>query len=114
MKVYLALPLCLLWSCATVAAPGVARDNPLFDSYGDISFKAEKLRLNNYAIQLQNTPGSRGLIIVYSGGPWTAEEVKARARRAAIYLVKKRGISADRLKWRYEGRCRQGSVLLYL
>jgi hypothetical protein len=107
--VALSLPFLLISICS-----GSARDNPLFDRYGNISSKAEKLRLNNYAFQLQNAPGSRGLIIVYSGGPWTAAEVNARARSAVTYLVRKRGISAARLKWRYESSCREGAVLLYL
>jgi hypothetical protein len=108
-----ALSLWLLLISATVYS-GSARDNPLFDRYGNIGSKAEKLRLNNYSVQLQNSPGSRGLIIVYSGGRWTAEEVRARARRAVTYLVKKHGVSAGRLKWRYERACGEGAVLLYL
>lgn len=94
MKIQIAfLLLCLLLICASVWSSGFARENPRFDRYGDIAFEAEKLRLNNYAVQLQNSPGSRGIIIVYSGGPWTAKQVKARARRAVTYLVKKRGVS---------------------
>jgi hypothetical protein len=109
-----AFAFCLLLTSASPGSSGVARENPLFDRYGNITFEAEKFRLNNYAIQLQNSPGSRGVIIAYSGGPWTAREVRARARRAMRYLVKKRGVSARRLQWRYERSCGEGSILLYL
>ena len=99
---------------APVCSSEHARNNPLFDRYGNITLKAEKLRLNNYAVQLQGSADSRGLIIVYSGSSWTAEQVRTRAQRAVTYLVKKRGVSANRLQWRYERTCGEGAVLLYL
>ncbi|HEU4833761.1 MAG TPA: Ig-like domain-containing protein, partial [Pyrinomonadaceae bacterium] len=51
-------------SCTTSVkvAPPPARK---FDEYGNIRFNDEKARLDNYAIQLQNEPGSQGTIIVY-------------------------------------------------
>jgi hypothetical protein len=80
-------------SCSTsVKAP-----NPpavKFDEYGNIKFNDEKARLDNYAIQLQNQPGSQGYIIAYG----TCEgEAQARADRAKDYLVNTRGIDAGRL-----------------
>lgn len=90
------------------------KDNPLFDQYGNISFEAEKARLDNYAFQLRHSPGSRGLIVVYSGGPWTSSYVKWRAKRAIKYLVEKQGVGADRIKWRYDAHFGSGLVSLYL
>ena len=80
-------------SCSTsVRAP-----NPLarkFDEYGNIKFNDEKARLDNYAIQLQNEPGSTGVILAYGT---CAGEAQARADRAKDYLVNTRGIDAGRL-----------------
>jgi hypothetical protein len=65
-----------------------------FDEYGNIKFNDEKARLDNYAIQLQNAPGSMGYIIAYGT---CAGEAQARADRAKDYLVNTRGIDAGRL-----------------
>jgi hypothetical protein len=80
-------------SCTTSVKP----PNPparKFDEYGNIKFNDEKARLDNYAIGLQNEPGSQGYIIAYG----TCEgEAQARADRAKDYLVNTRGIDAGRL-----------------
>src|SRR6185295_14720076 len=70
-------------SCSTSVKPA----NPLpvkFDEYGNIKFNDEKARLDNYAIQLQNQPGSQGYIIAYGS---CEGEAQARADRAKDYLV---------------------------
>ena len=110
-----ALCFCLLLVPINSPASAPARENPLFDRYyTSIGFEEEKVRLNNYAIQLQNGPGSRGLIIVYSESDAAAKSAQARARRAMRYLVKKHGVSAGKLSWRYEGACGREQVLLYV
>ena len=48
-------------SCTTSVKPG-AQPARKFDEYGNIRFNDEKARLDNYAIQLQNEPGSTGTI----------------------------------------------------
>jgi len=73
-----------------------------FDEYGNIKFNDEKARLDNYAIQLQNQPGSQGYIIAYGS---CAGEAQARADRAKDYLVNTRGIDAGRLVT-IDGGCR--------
>jgi hypothetical protein len=73
-----------------------------FDTYGNIKFNDEKARLDNYAIQLQNEPGSTGYIIAY--GSCTGEG-QARADRAKDYLVNTRGIDASRIMT-IDGGCR--------
>jgi hypothetical protein len=65
-----------------------------YDEYGNIRFNDEKARLDNYAIDLQNTPGSMGYILAYGT---CAGEAQARADRAKDYLVNTRGIDAGRL-----------------
>jgi hypothetical protein len=82
-------------SCTTqVQVVAVAR---LFDQYGNIAFNDEKARLDNYAIQLQNEPGSQGYIIAYGGRRGRAGEAQARADRAKDYLVNTRGIDPGRI-----------------
>lgn len=79
-------------SCtASVVAPPVSRK---FDEYGNIRFNDEKARLDNFAVQLQNEPGSTGYIIGY--GSCDAEGM-TRANRAKDYLVNTRGIDAGRI-----------------
>jgi hypothetical protein len=73
-----------------------------FDEYGNIRFNDEKARLDNYAIQLQNSPGSQGYIVAYGS---CAGEAQARADRAKDYLVNTRGIDAGRLVT-IDGGCR--------
>jgi len=73
-----------------------------FDEYGNIKFNDEKARLDNYAVQLQNSPGSTGTIIVYGS---CAGEAQQRADRAKDYLVNTRGIDAGRIT-ALDGGCR--------
>ncbi|MDQ3258298.1 MAG: hypothetical protein M3R15_31175, partial [Acidobacteriota bacterium] len=68
------------------------------DEYGNISFNDEKARLDNFAIALQNEPGSQGTIIGYGGRVGRAGAAQARADRARDYLVNTRGIDAGRIQ----------------
>jgi hypothetical protein len=88
-------------SCTTTVkvAPPPARK---FDEYGNIRFNDEKARLDNYAIQLQNEPGSQGTIIVYGS---CVGEAQQRGDRAKDYLVNTRGIEAGRITV-VDGGCR--------
>ncbi len=82
-------------SCTTqVTVRPIARK---FDEYGNIAFNDEKARLDNFAIQLQNEPGSQGYIIAYAGRRARAGEAQARADRAKDYLVNTRGIDPGRI-----------------
>jgi hypothetical protein len=73
-----------------------------FDEYGNIRFNDEKARLDNYAIQLQNNPGSNALILVYGS---CEGEAQTRGDRAKDYLVNTRGIEAGRITV-VDGGCR--------
>ncbi len=73
-----------------------------FDEYGNIRFNDEKARLDNYAIQLQNEPGSTATIIAYGT---CAGEGQTRGDRAKDYLVNTRGIEAGRITV-VDGGCR--------
>jgi PKD domain len=88
-------------SCTTNVKPPAAQAVK-FDEYGNIKFNDEKARLDNYAIQLQNQPGSTGVIIAYGS---CEGEAQARADRAKDYLVNTRGIEAGRITT-IDGGCR--------
>ena len=68
-----------------------------FDSYGDIRFSWEKARLDSFAVQIQNYPGSRGAIFTYASKQTYRGEAFDRLRRAKNYLVKVRGLSPERI-----------------
>jgi len=88
-------------SCTTSVKPPPAQATK-FDEYGNIRFNDEKARLDNYAIQLQNQPGSTGTILVYGS---CAGEAQQRGDRAKDYLVNTRGIEAGRITV-VDGGCR--------
>lgn len=67
------------------------------DEYGDISDEDETARLDNFAIELQNNPVSRGYVIAYAGRRARTGEAKARAERARDYLIGQRGIDAAKV-----------------
>lgn len=68
-----------------------------FDTYGKIARNDEKARLDNFAVALQNDPGTQGYIIAYGGRRGAAGEAQTRADFAKNYLVNSRGIDAGRL-----------------
>jgi len=88
-------------SCTTAVKPPIP-ESIKFDEYGNIRFNDEKARLDNYAIQLQNQPGSSAVIIAYGS---YAGEAQTRADRAKDYLVNTRGIEAGRITT-IDGGCR--------
>ena len=73
-----------------------------FDRFGDINCEAEMARLDNLAIQLQNEPTAKAVIIFYGGRRFRGRlpkqgEAAARATRLKPYLVNRRGIPTDRV-----------------
>jgi hypothetical protein len=89
-------------SCSTQVRTPTVPEPTKFDEYGNIRFNDEKARLDNYAIQLQNQPGSEGYIVAYGT---CVGEGQARADRAKNYLVNTRGIEAGRIVT-IDGGCR--------
>jgi hypothetical protein len=68
-----------------------------FDKFGDLAFRDEKKRLDYFAEQLKNEPGSQGYIMVYGKRGSPAGDAQERAARAKEYLVTKGGVAAERL-----------------
>jgi hypothetical protein len=96
-------------SSAGIVCSGT-RPTQVFDSFGDICCDAEKARLDNFAIALQNEPEATGYIIFYGGThqkyPWCSSkrevlphrgESQARAARLKPYLVNSRAMDARRI-----------------
>ena len=81
-----------------------------FDEYYDIARNDEKARLDNYAIQLQQEPGSQGYVIVYPSRKAGATQAQERSQRIVDYLVNTRGIDAHRVMT-IMGPAREGWVV---
>lgn len=88
----------ILLSAHAQAAPTILK----FDEFGDINCDDEYARLDNFGVQLQNTPSAQGYIIFYGGRRFRSRlprvgEAAARAGRLKPYLVSRRGIPAERV-----------------
>src|SRR5215210_443882 len=71
-----------------------------FDEFGDVNCEDEMARLDNFVIQLQANPHTKGAIIYYGGKTFRGRlprrgESTARAARLKSYLVLRRGVPAD-------------------
>ncbi len=67
------------------------------DEYGKIASKDENGRLDNFVIELSNDPTAQGYIIAYGGRTSRAGDAQKMADRAKSYLVKTRGLDAQRV-----------------
>jgi len=84
-----------------VGSQAAASSGPL-DEFGDINCEDEMARLDNFAVQLQNAPESKGAIVFYAGKMTGGRlpkrgEAEARVARLKSYLTKRRGIPANRI-----------------
>ncbi len=93
----------LLVIALAVGATGAAL-TPLtkFDEFGDVNCEREMASLDNLALQLQQQPDAKGVIIFYGGKTFRGKlprrgEAAARAARLKPYLVQRRGVPADRI-----------------
>jgi hypothetical protein len=74
----------------------------VFDELGDIHCEDEMARLDNFAVQLQNEPNAKGVMIFYGGRRFRGRlpkqgEAAARAARMKPYLVGRRSIQSERV-----------------
>ena len=68
-----------------------------FDEFGDIQMSDIKARLDNFAIQLQNMPLSKGFILVYRSRRDLPGLSYRFAHRMEDYLVSSRGVEKDQV-----------------
>ena len=86
--------------CVTgLASPALTRP---FDEFGDINCEDEMARLDNFAVNLQNSPADKGVIIFYGGRRLRKRlpkrgDAPARAARLKTYLTQRRGIPSDQV-----------------
>jgi hypothetical protein len=85
-----------------------------FDEFPSVAFDDDKARLDQMAIELQNSPGSRGYIIAYAGRRSRPGEAERMGRRAVDYLTTTRGIGRDRLVFVNGGYREANSFELWL
>ena len=93
--------LLLMLIVSAVGSPTSEPNGPL-DQYGDIKCEDEMARLDNFAVQLQNDPQSKGVIMFYAGkmaaDRWPKRgEAEARTARIKPYIVQRRGVPADQV-----------------
>jgi len=68
------------------------------DSFGAINCEDEMARLDNFALEIQNSPEAQAYISVYGGRRDTRRnEVRARLSRIRYYLLNNRMIASDRI-----------------
>jgi hypothetical protein len=101
LKRFQALSLVLAITFCTTGSAATAPTRP-FDEFGDINCEDEMARLDNFAIQLQSDPSSKGLIVFYGGRRLRGRlpkkgEAEARAARLKPYLVERRGVPKDQV-----------------
>jgi hypothetical protein len=84
-----------------LCAPALSRQQPptarLIDSFGEIQFSDLMARLDNFAIELQNEPASRGVVVAYGAKHKFPGWPLRRAELSVDYLVNTRGLDAARL-----------------
>lgn len=83
-------------SCA-VQIPIPKLDCRKFDEFPNIPRNEEKARLDNFAIDLQNAPGSTAYVVVYPRQAGRPGEAEQHTTRVVDYLVSYRGIDASRI-----------------
>jgi len=87
----------LMIQCALALAQDAPAQARKFDEFGDIQTSDLKARLDNFAIELQNSPTALGFIMVYRS---RRDLPGLNSRVASIikeYLVSTRGLAAERI-----------------
>jgi hypothetical protein len=68
-----------------------------FDQFPSIAFDDTKARLDNLAVELQNSPDTTAYVIVYAGRTSRTGQADLLAKRAMDYLTVQRGVDVRRL-----------------
>lgn len=82
-----------------INAPPPPPQNPArrFAEFPSVTFNEDKANFDNFASELQSTPGAQGYIIVYQGRRSRPGRVAALVNRSRAYLVNTRNIDASRI-----------------
>lgn len=68
-----------------------------FDEFPSVAFDDDKARLDNLAIELQNTPDATGYLFVYGGKNSRVGQADRLGARTLDYLTKTRGLDSQRI-----------------
>ena len=95
----------LLALTAAAAAQDTAPPNPIMDrdTFGDIPLRDMSGPLDNFAIELKNSPEQRLFFILYGGRRGCRGHARWRGEAWKDYLVKRHGIAPERVVLRYGG-----------
>ena len=95
-----------------VTAPVLTRK---FDEFGPmVGTEDQYARLDNFAIEIQNDPGSSATLLFYAGRKSRIGAIEALTDQTKNYLVDTRGIDASRLKVVNGGFRETGLIELWL
>src|SRR5260370_13127518 len=84
------------------------------DEYGNISFRKERARLNQFIARLHAEGDATAYIIAYAGRVSCAGEAQSRANRVRNYLTHKGGIGPKRIKIINAGYHEEWLIELYV
>jgi hypothetical protein len=87
----------LLLSLFHAPASPQQRAARLTDSFGNIELSTLKAILDNFAIELQNNPDSKGYIVFYPVTNKYPGATMRRARASLNYMITTRGMDASRV-----------------
>jgi hypothetical protein len=99
IKLLIILPIvCLAPSLGySVQAQSVTQTARKFDEFGDIQYSDLIARLDNFAVQLQQEPNTRGFVVVYRSRRDLYGLSSRLASRMKGYLVYSRGLPVERV-----------------
>jgi hypothetical protein len=69
----------------------------VFDQFPSVAFDDDKARLDNLAIELQNSPDAIAYIMIYAGRTSRAGQADRLGQRTLDYLTAQRGVDAHRV-----------------
>lgn len=89
MNVKCILIVVILFAASSIAAQDKAKDPQLIDQITRSNGEGRSARFDNYFIQLQNDPDSRGIIFVYCGKTCRYGEVESHIRGMELKIDKR-------------------------
>jgi hypothetical protein len=104
-------------SCPNKASYSLFVDRPgprKFDEYGSLNFTEERLRLDQFATELQTEPTAKGYILIYDRTDTLRNEAGIRGEKARNYLIKERGFQEEQIVVVNGGYREKRSVELFI
>jgi hypothetical protein len=98
-KLFMIFLLITLLYVTTLAQQRLSSDPParLIDSFGNVELSDLKARLDNFALELQNAPATKGFIVAYPASNQFPGWTLRRANASQEYLTTTRGLDAGRV-----------------